>query len=340
MRKASLISIASYLPERILTNADLENLVETSDEWIVKRTGIKERRIAQDEATSDIATKAARLAIERSGLRSDEIDALICATITPDHFCMPSTACKIAANLGLNTGITAFDISAACTGFIYLLELANSLVTSGAKKNVLIVGAEKLSSIVDYTDRSTCILFGDGAGAGVVSLSDENEIIDVHTASDGRFGDLLITPGQGSACVADENMLKNRQNFIKMNGNEVFKIAVSTLTKDVVEILEKNKISSDEIDFFIPHQANFRIIDAVKQRLKLPDEKCVLTVQKYGNTSSASIPMALNDAYENGRIKNGSLLLLDAFGGGFTWGSALLRFGGVDFDKISNAIKS
>ena len=319
MPKASLISIAAYAPPKILTNFDLEKMVETNDEWIVKRTGISQRRIAQGEDTSDLGTKAAQIALERANLTAKDIDAIICATISPDHFCMPSTACKIAKNLGINA-ITAFDISAACTGFIYLLELAKSLIESGSKKNVLIIGAEKLSKIVDWTDRTTCILFGDGAGAAVVSAGEENEIIDVHTAADGNYANLLITPG-------------GEEKFIKMSGNEVFKIAVQTLTKDVVDILEKNQISSDKIDLFIPHQANLRIIEAVKQRLNFTNEQCVVTVGKYGNTSSASIPMAMNDAYEAGRLKKGDLLLLDAFGGGFTWGSALLKFGGESYKK-------
>ena len=319
MPKASLISIAAYAPPKILTNFDLEKMVETNDEWIVKRTGISQRHIAQDEDTSELGTKAAKIALERANLTAKDIDAIICATISPDHFCMPSTACKIAKNLGINA-ITAFDISAACTGFIYLLELAKSLIESGSKKNVLIIGAEKLSKIVDWTDRTTCILFGDGAGAAVVSASEENEIIDVHTAADGNYANLLITPGE-------------EEKFIKMSGNEVFKIAVQTLTKDVVDILEKNRISSDKIDLFIPHQANLRIIEAVKQRLNFTNEQCVVTVGKYGNTSSASIPMAMNDAYEAGRLKKGDLLLLDAFGGGFTWGSALLKFGGESYKK-------
>ena len=319
MPKASLISIAAYAPPKILTNFDLEKMVETNDEWIVKRTGISQRHIAQDEDTSELGTKAAKIALERANLTAKDIDAIICATISPDHFCMPSTACKIAKNLGINA-ITAFDISAACTGFIYLLELAKSLIESGSKKNILIIGAEKLSKIVDWTDRTTCILFGDGAGAAVVSASEENEIIDVHTAADGNYANLLITPG-------------GEEKFIKMSGNEVFKIAVQTLTKDVVDILEKNRISSDKIDLFIPHQANLRIIEAVKQRLNFTNEQCVVTVGKYGNTSSASIPMAMNDAYEAGRLKKGDLLLLDAFGGGFTWGSALLKFGGESYKK-------
>ncbi|EPZ9050317.1 beta-ketoacyl-ACP synthase III, partial [Campylobacter coli] len=296
----------------------------TTDEWITRRTGIKERRIAsKDESTSDLGTKAAIKAIERANLKPQDIDAILVATLSPDYFTMPSTACKIAANLGLN-GISAFDISAACSGFIYLLEQAKALVESGLKKNVLIIGAEKASSIMDYTDRSICILFGDGAGAGVVSLDENNPIIDVHTASNGNYGDLLMTERSQESKEASSLAMK-------MKGNEVFKIAVQTLSNDVVEILSKNQILPEQIDLFIPHQANLRIIKAVQERLNLSDEKCVVTVHKYGNTSAASIPMAMNDAYEEGRLKKGNLILLDAFGGGFTWGSALLKFGGENF---------
>ncbi len=324
MPKASLKSIASYVPEQILSNCDLEKIIDTTDEWITRRTGIKERRIAsKDESTSDLGTKAAIKAIERTNLKPQDIDAILVATLSPDYFTMPSTACKIAANLGLN-GITAFDISAACSGFIYLLEQAKALVESGLKKNVLIIGAEKASSIMDYTDRSICILFGDGAGAGVVSLDENNPIIDVHTASNGNYGDLLMTERSQESKEASSLAMR-------MKGNEVFKIAVQTLSNDVVEILSKNQILPEQIDLFIPHQANLRIIKAVQERLNLNDEKCVVTVQKYGNTSAASIPMAMNDAYEEGRLKKGNLILLDAFGGGFTWGSALLKFGGENF---------
>ncbi|ECV9671090.1 ketoacyl-ACP synthase III [Campylobacter jejuni] len=324
MPKASLKSIASYVPEQILSNYDLEKIIDTTDEWITRRTGIKERRIAsKDESTSDLGTKAAIKAIERANLKPQDIDAILVATLSPDYFTMPSTACKIAANLGLN-GITAFDISAACSGFIYLLEQAKALVESGLKKNVLIIGAEKASSIMDYTDRSICILFGDGAGAGVVSLDENNPIIDVHTASNGNYGDLLMTERSQESKEASSLAMR-------MKGNEVFKIAVQTLSNDVVEILFKNQILPEQIDLFIPHQANLRIIKAVQERLNLSDEKCVVTVQKYGNTSAASIPMAMNDAYEEGRLKKGNLILLDAFGGGFTWGSALLKFGGENF---------
>ncbi|EGK7612154.1 ketoacyl-ACP synthase III [Campylobacter coli] len=324
MPKASLKSIASYVPEQILSNYDLEKIIDTTDEWITRRTGIKERRIAsKDESTSDLGTKAAIKAIERANLKPQDIDAILVATLSPDYFTMPSTACKIAANLGLN-GITAFDISAACSGFIYLLEQAKALVESGFKKNVLIIGAEKASSIMDYTDRSICILFGDGAGAGIVSLDENNPIIDVHTASNGNYGDLLMTERSQESKEASSLAMR-------MKGNEVFKIAVQTLSNDVVEILSKNQILPEQIDLFIPHQANLRIIKAVQERLNLSDEKCVVTVQKYGNTSAASIPMAMNDAYEEGRLKKGNLILLDAFGGGFTWGSALLKFGGENF---------
>lgn len=324
MPKASLKSIASYVPEQILSNYDLEKIIDTTDEWITRRTGIKERRIAsKDESTSDLGTKAAIKAIERANLKPQDIDAILVATLSPDYFTMPSTACKIAANLGLN-GITAFDISAACSGFIYLLEQAKALVESGLKKNVLIIGAEKASSIMDYTDRSICILFGDGAGAGVVSVDENNPIIDVHTASNGNYGDLLMTERSQESKEASSLAMR-------MKGNEVFKIAVQTLSNDVVEILSKNQILPEQIDLFIPHQANLRIIKAVQERLNLSDEKCVVTVQKYGNTSAASIPMAMNDAYEEGRLKKGNLILLDAFGGGFTWGSALLKFGGENF---------
>jgi 3-oxoacyl-[acyl-carrier-protein] synthase-3 len=326
---ASFKSIGAYAPEKILTNSDLEKMVDTSDEWIIKRTGIKERRIAENEITSDMGVKAGELAIQRAGLEKSEIDAVICATISPDHFCMPSTANMISHKLGLNP-VTSFDISAACTGFIYALNIAKSFVESGAFKNVLIIGAEKLSTIVDYTDRGTCILFGDGAGAAVIGRTENKEeaIIDIHTGADGKYSDYLITPGGGSAEPCSLETIENRRHYMKMQGNATFKVAVKTLTKDVIDIMAKNEIPSERIDHFIPHQANYRIIKAVGDALKLPDEKVVLTIAKYGNTSSASIPMAINDLYEKGGLKNGELMLLDAFGGGLTWGSALVPFGG------------
>ncbi|WP_024954856.1 beta-ketoacyl-ACP synthase III [Sulfurospirillum arcachonense] len=330
---AALRSIGSYIPENILTNQDLEKMVDTSDEWIVKRTGIKERRIANDdEVTSDLGYKAALKAIDRADININEIDMVICATLSPDYLTMPSTAAMISKKLGI-TNVMAFDISAACTGFVYLLSLAKSFIESGAKKNILIIGAEKISSVVDYEDRTTCILFGDGAGAAVIGATeDKNEaIIDVLASADGNYGDLLITPGCGSKNPIREDNVKDKLQYMKMSGNEVFKVAVKTLTNDVIEILEKNKIDASEVDMFIPHQANYRIVEAVRTKLNFPLEKTALTVSKYGNTSSASIPMAMNDLYEEGKIKKGDLMLLDAFGGGFTWGSALIRFAGKNF---------
>jgi len=325
---ASFKSIGSYTPPKVLTNADLEKMVDTTDEWITQRTGIKERFIAEEnQTTSDLAYEAAKVAIERAGIEKEEVDAIIVATITPDYFCMPSTACVVADKLGIKN-VMAFDISAACSGFVYTLNIAKSFIESGMKKNVLIIGAEKLSSIVDYTDRTTCILFGDGAGAAIIGATEDKSkaIIDVKTSADGEFQDFLVTPGGGSKNPCSKDTLENKLQYLQMKGNETFKLAVNTLTNDVKEILEQNNITSDDLDYFIPHQANFRIIDAVGRKLKIPKEKTVLTVHKYGNTSAASIPMAINDWYEQGKLKSGDLMLLDTFGGGLTWGSALVRF--------------
>ena len=328
MAYAAFRSIGAYAPEKILTNEDLSHMVDTTDEWITKRTGIKERHIAADnETTSDMGVAAAKLAIERSGISASEIDMVVCATISPDYFCMPSTATIISNKLGLGN-VTAFDISAACTGFVYILSIAKAFIESGMKKNVLIIGAEKLSSITDYSDRGTCILFGDGAGAAVISATDNKDeaIIDVNTGADGTYADLLMTPNGGTGSPHDALEGETNACFMQMKGNETFKVAVRTLTKDVVEILEENSIDSTTINHFIPHQANYRIIKAVGDALKMKPEQVVVTVAKYGNTSGASIPMAMNDIYEAGELKSGELMLLDAFGGGLTWGSALVPF--------------
>jgi len=328
MNYAAFRSIGAYVPEKILTNDDLTKMVDTSDEWIFKRTGIKERRIAaKDEKTSDMGTKAAALAIERSGIAKEDIDLVVCGTISPDYFNMPSTATIISSNLGLNDPM-AFDMSAACTGFIYSLSIAKAFIESGMKKNVLVVGAEKLSAITDFTDRGTCILFGDGAGAAVISATDKKEeaIIDIHTAADGDYADLLMTPNGGSGSQHDALEGEAAGCYMQMKGNETFKVAVRTLTKDVKEILAHNHIESDAINHFVPHQANLRIIKAVGDALNMKEEQVVLTVEKYGNTSGASIPMAINDTYESGKLQKGELMLLDAFGGGLTWGSALVPF--------------
>ncbi len=327
---AALRSIGAYVPEKILTNEDFEKFLDTSDEWITKRTGIKERHIAaDDELTSDMGVEAAKVAIHRAGLKINDIDMIVCATISPDYLCMPSTACVIASKLG-RTNVAAFDISAACTGFIYAMSIAKAFIESKAKKNVLIVGAEKLSAIVDYSDRSTCVLFGDGAGAAVISATNKKSdaITDVHISADGNYGDLLMTPGCGVKNPCSQHAIEEKLCTMKMKGNETFKIAVKTLTSDVTNILNDNDVQTKDIKHFIPHQANYRIIKAVGDALKMTSEQVVLTVSKYGNTSSASIPMAMNDIWESGRLKKGDTLLLDAFGGGLTWGSALLPFAG------------
>ncbi len=330
LQYASMRSIGAYVPKKILTNEDLEKMVDTSDEWITKRTGIKERHIADDnEYTSDMATKASEVAIQRAGISKSDIDLVLCATVTPDYFNMPSTACVISSKLGIKN-VQAFDISAACSGFVYALSIAKAFIESGMKRNVLVIGAEKFSTIVDYTDRSTCILFGDGAGAAVVSATDDKSeaIVDIHASADGNYADFLMTPAPGSVHPASCEVIEKGLQYVKMRGNETFKLAVKTLTKDVKEILKKNKISVEDIDFFVPHQANYRIIKAVGDSLKMSAEQTVLTVHKYGNTSAASIPMAINDIYEEGKLKYGDIMLLDTFGGGLTWASAILPFAG------------
>jgi len=317
---ASFKSIGAYIPEQIRTNQWFVDRMDTTNEWIVKRTGIEQRRIAKEnESTSDLGTKAAQIAIKRANIEISDIDLVICATISPDFLTMPSTACLIANKLGIKD-VMALDISAACTGFIYALNIAKAFIESGMKKNVLIIGAEKLSNIVDYTDRTTCMLFGDGAGAAIIGTTDDKSkaIVDVQCSADGSLQDLLLTPAPHSS----------EASFMQMKGNETFKVAVRTLTSDVQKIMEKNSYKNEDIDLFIPHQANYRIIKAVGDALKFKDEQKVLTVAKYGNTSSASIPMAINECFEDGRLKNGSTILLDAFGGGLTWGSAIVKFNG------------
>jgi len=327
---AAFRSIGAYVPEKILTNSDLEKMVDTSDEWITKRTGIKERRLAaDDEVTSDMGAKAARTAIQRAGISKDDIDLVVCATLTPDYFTMPSTATVIADKLDIH-GAQAFDISAACSGFVYSLSVAKAFIESGMKKNVLIIGSEKLSTVVDWSDRGTCILFGDGAGAAVITATTNKDeaIIDVRAGADGAYRDLLITPSPGAVHPMSQEALDQGLNFLRMKGNETFKLAVKTLTQDVKDILEENEIDPASIPHFIPHQANYRIIKAVGDALGMTEEQVVLTIHKYGNTSAASIPMAINDLYEAGDLKHGELMLLDTFGGGLTWASAIMPFAG------------
>ncbi|WP_131158839.1 ketoacyl-ACP synthase III [Helicobacter pylori] len=326
---ASLKSIAMHVPSERVKNAEFQQFLDTSDEWIEKRTGIKERRFANDEEkSSDLGVIAAKQAIERAHLTPQDIDLVVVATLSPDFLAMPSTACVLSAKLGIENK-PAFDISAACTGFIYLLSVAKAYVESGMCENVLIVGAEKTSSVLDFKDRGTCILFGDGAGACVIGRTKhlKESILDVQISANGNFSNYLYTPRtlKPTPFNAKEEA---SEPFLHMKGNEVFKLAVKTLLKDVEMILEKNALKPEDVRLFIPHQANFRIIQAVREHLDFKDEQVVLTVHKYGNTSAASIPMAMCEAYEEGRLKKGDLMLLDAFGGGLTWGSALVYFGG------------
>ncbi len=326
---ASLKSIAMHVPSECVKNAEFQQFLDTSDEWIEKRTGIKERRFANDEEkSSDLGVIAAKQAIERAHLTPKDIDLVVVATLSPDFLAMPSTACVLSAKLGIENK-PAFDISAACTGFIYLLSVAKAYIESGMCENVLIVGAEKTSSVLDFKDRGTCILFGDGAGACVIGRTKhlKESILDVQISANGNFSNYLYTPRtlKPTPFNAKEEA---SEPFLCMKGNEVFKLAVKTLLKDVEMILEKNALKPEDVRLFIPHQANFRIIQAVREHLDFKDEQVVLTVHKYGNTSAASIPMAMCEAYEEGRLKKGDLMLLDAFGGGLTWGSALVYFGG------------
>ncbi|WQT25166.1 ketoacyl-ACP synthase III [Helicobacter pylori] len=326
---ASLKSIAMHVPSERVKNAEFQQFLDTSDEWIEKRTGIKERRFANnEEKSSDLGVIAAKQAIERAHLTPKDIDLVVVATLSPDFLAMPSTACVLSAKLGIENK-PAFDISAACTGFIYLLSVAKAYVESGMYENVLIVGAEKTSSVLDFKDRGTCILFGDGAGACVIGRTKhlKESILDVQISANGNFSNYLYTPRTLKPTPFNSKE-EASEPFLCMKGNEVFKLAVKTLLKDVEMILEKNALKPEDVRLFIPHQANFRIIQAVREHLDFKDEQVVLTVHKYGNTSAASIPMAMCEAYEEGRLKKGDLMLLDAFGGGLTWGSALVYFGG------------
>ncbi|HLS27649.1 MAG TPA: beta-ketoacyl-ACP synthase III [Opitutales bacterium] len=317
----------SYLPAGILTNDDLSQMVETSDEWIVTRTGIRERRIASaDETTADMGFVASREAIAAAGLKPEDIDLLIVGTITPDML-FPSTACMLQARLGLRQ-IPAFDVEAACSGFLYTIDIARAMLQAGTIKHALVVGAEKLSSIVDWTDRSTCVLFGDGAGAVVLSRSDEPGIgmIDSILGSDGNGGDILHMPGGGAALPATEDSVRARQHFLKMNGREVFKIAVRVMEKAILEILEKQGLAPDDVSLFVPHQANIRILEMLATRMKLPLDRFALNIDRLGNTSAASIPIVLDEAFREGRIESGDLVVLVAFGAGLTWGATLIRW--------------
>ena len=323
--KSQILGTGSYVPDRVLTNADLEKMVETSDSWIVERTGIRERRmVAPEEACSDLAARAAERALAQSEIQASDLDLIIVGTCTGDSP-LPSTACLVQEKIGANRA-AAFDINAACCGFVYALALADVYIQSG-HRYVLVIGAEVMSSITDWTDRNTCVLFGDGAGAVVLgpAIGDEG-VLSVHLHADGSHSELIQVPGGGSRFPASPKTMDDKLQFVKMKGNETFKIAVKTMEMAVKEALVANKLEIADVDVFVPHQANIRILKAVAQRLGILLERTVVNLDRFGNTSAASIPLALDEAARAGRIHSGSLVLLAAFGAGLTWASGVIRW--------------
>lgn len=324
-KKVGILGVGAYLPKRVLTNKDLEKIVDTTDEWITTRSGIKERRIArEDEATSDMAVEAAKAALADAKLTPYDIDLIIVATITPDMF-FPATACLVQAKLGART-VPAFDVSVACSGYIYGLAIANQFIKSGTYKYALVIAAEKLSSITDWNDRSTCVLFGDGAGAAVLGPVEKGGILSVHLGANGKEGDLIKLPAGGSRIPASKKSVEDRLHFIKMNGSELFKHAVKIMADAALEVTKTLGLTAKDISLVIPHQANLRILNAVARRMGLSQDKIYLNIEKYGNMSAASSAVAFAEAVKSGRIKRGDKILLDAFGGGLTWGAIVLEW--------------
>ena len=325
-RTCSIVGVGSYVPERRLTNADLEEMVETSDEWITTRTGIKERRIASDDQfTSDLATEAARKAMSKAGVTGVDIDLVIVATITPD-MPFPSTACLVQHNIGA-VNAAAFDLEAACSGFIYALEIAQQFIMSRTYDTVLVIGAEKLSSIIDWKDRNTCVLFGDGAGAAVLQNREQSHgLLTACMGADGGKAGLLSMPGGGSRCPATSDSLDNRLHYLRMDGKETYKSAVTAMHRAALKALERCQLNITQIKCIIPHQANLRIISAVGDRLGAKKEQVYINVDKFGNTSAASVAIALDQAVENGVIERGDLILMVVFGAGLTWGAAVIEW--------------
>ena len=325
-RTVSIIGTGSYVPERILTNADLEKMVDTSDDWIVTRTGIRERRIAaENEFTSDMAVKAARAAIEQAGITPEEIDLIIVATVSADMF-FPSTACLVQKQLEARRA-ACFDISAACSGFLYALEIAQQFITNHTANTVLVIGADKLSNVVDWTDRNTCVLFGDGAGAAVLrNRSGSHGIICTHMGSDGNFANILAIPGGGSRMPTTHETLDKSANTIKMAGKEVYKQAVNAMLSASRKALEQSGLKAADLACIIPHQANMRIIEAISDRLRVPLDRFLVNLDRYGNTSAAAVAIALDEANRTGRMKIGDYVLLVVFGGGLTWASSVIQW--------------
>jgi len=324
--QAKIVATGSYLPEKVLTNHDLEKLVDTTDEWILERTGIKERRIAaSSQAASDLGVEAAKAALKAADLKASNIDLIIVATVTPD-MPFPSTACILQEKLGAKNA-AAFDINAVCSGFVYGLSVADAYIKSGMAKKILLVGTEVMSKFMDWEDRTTCVLFGDGAGAVVIAPTrGKAGILSTEIYSDGKMQDLIQLPGGGSLEPPSEKTLQKRRHFIKMKGNETFKVAVKTLEKLVVDTLAKNHVKPSDLSLLIPHQANIRIISATAKRLGLSMDKVYTNLEKYGNTSAASVPIAFDEAIKEGRVRHGDYVLFEAFGGGLTWGSALIKW--------------
>jgi 3-oxoacyl-[acyl-carrier-protein] synthase III len=328
MARATIAGTGAYLPEKVLTNHDLERMVETSDEWITQRTGIKERHVAADrEATSDLVIAAARPAMEMARVKPADIDCVIIATISPDTL-FPSTGCWVQKGLGLRPGIPAFDVSAACSGYLYGLVVADTLIQTGLHSCILLAGAEVLSRVTNWEDRTTCILFGDGAGATIIkpAADEKRGLVAACWGADGNLGELLIQPAGGSRLPATPETIEKKLHTCRMSGNEVFKHAVRTMAEAAETVLRKAGMGPDDIDLFIPHQANIRIIEATCQRMGIPLEKTVTAIDRIANVSAATIPIGLDMANRAGRIKDGDTILLDAFGAGFTWGAAILRW--------------
>jgi len=324
--RARVVSTGHYSPPRVVTNAELETLVDTNDEWIRTRTGIRERRLAdKDTGAADMAAAAARVAMERAGVQAEGIDMILLSTATPDRL-LPSTACDVQALLGARNA-AAYDFATACSGFLYGLSMAEAHIAAGQAETILVCATEKMSSIVDWTDRSTCVLFGDGAGAAVVQRAEDGRgILSTYMKSDGTLAELLYRPGGGARIPLDIAVLDERSHFVKMAGPEVFKSAVRSMCDAAETAMQRAGVTSDEIDLLVPHQANIRIIEATAKYAKMPMEKVFVNVDRYGNMSSASIPVALDEACEQGRVKEGSLVLMVAFGAGFTWAANVVRF--------------
>ncbi len=326
LKRAGILATGSYVPDKIITNSDLEKIVDTTDEWISTRTGIKKRRVVEDDiATSDIATIAAKKAMESSGIKPEEIDLIIVATLTPD-MSFPATACIVQKNIGA-VNAAAFDLEAGCSGFVYALSVGTNFIETGMYKKVLVIGAETMSKILDWTDRNTCVLFGDGAGATILGEVDENEgILSTYLGANGASGECLTIPGGGSRIPASIQSVNDRLHYVKMEGSEVFKFAVRVMADSAKKSIEIAGLNEEDIDYLVPHQANIRIIQASAKRLKMPMEKILVNLHEYGNMSGASIPVALDEEYRKGNIKKGDNIVLVGFGAGLTWASSVIKW--------------